>query len=175
LYSRLKGFWMAYNNDNSPSVNGLNVGTSWNNKAAYLGRGWYGGQFMPGRIDVTAGSAALYVSYAGEVKLTVDTEYWVVPDGCSCNFVPPSKAIYSNGLVLNPEPSYRFTPGLVSVGTTGQIAVSKVRSADFTQWYSTSGGESSSAATSVLVCETTGPVNVKPTIAYATKSCGEIK
>ncbi|KAG5666978.1 hypothetical protein PVAND_014981 [Polypedilum vanderplanki] len=165
------GFWMNYNNDISPTINGLELGTSWNNKTIYLGRGWYQQQHIPGRIDVTNGNQGVYVSInTGEVKLTADTEYFVVPQGCNCQWIIPSQAQYRDGLVLNPDPVYRFTPGLVNL-TNGQIAISKVRSTDFVQWYSTSSSEINNIATKVLVCDTTNPTNVKPVINYATKAC----
>lgn len=75
---------------------------------------------------------------------------------------------------MNPDPIYRYATGLVSL-SNGQVAISKVKTADgsFSQSYSSSGAEITSTATQVLVCSSTNSAVVKPTIKYASKACGK--
>ncbi|KAG5667109.1 hypothetical protein PVAND_015108 [Polypedilum vanderplanki] len=165
------GFWITYSMDSAPSINGLAVGTSWQGTTSYLGRGWYAGQYIPGRIDITPGKQALYVTLLAEVKITSDIEYFVVPSNCNCSFLSPDVAATKNGVVINPDPVYSFATGLVNL-SNGQVAISKVETVSkLWQWWSSSGGESSGPSTQILVCSSTNSAVVKPTITYASKAC----
>ncbi|KAG5667113.1 hypothetical protein PVAND_015112 [Polypedilum vanderplanki] len=157
--------------DSAPSINGFLVGNSFQGNSAYLGRGWYGGQYIPGRIDITSGQAALYVSSSIEVKVTTDIEYFVIPSNCNCQWLSPSVTSNKSGLVLIPDPTYIYAVGLVSL-SNAQVAISKVKTdGSFTQSYSTTGAEITSTATQVLFCSSTNSAVVKPTITYASKAC----
>jgi hypothetical protein len=160
---------MPYLNDDAPITNGFEAGASWNNQTVYVGRGWYGSQLIPGRVQVK-NNTGVYVSYVTETYLTQDTEYLVVPDGCSCYFLPPAAAVTHEGVVQNPDPNFKWYIGRVTF-PSGYIAISKVRYSDYLQWYSTSVAETANTATEILVCETNGPTNVRPVVTSTNGAC----
>ncbi|KAG5670831.1 hypothetical protein PVAND_001066 [Polypedilum vanderplanki] len=160
--------WMPYYNDDQPTINGYAVGTSWKNSTVYIGRGWYGGQFMPGRVDVTKNIEGVYVDWFSELQILQDSEYMVLPNGCSCVWLSPNIAVNRVGLVTTKD----FMIGRVNF-TNGGIAISKVSlNAPFTQWYIDSiGNNQMNTASEVLVCESTNPIELQPTVTFSSTVC----
>jgi hypothetical protein len=149
----------VYDNDDLPTTNGFMAGNSWKNSNIYIGRGQYGAQFVPGRIDVTtaSGSIGFYGDYAGEQYFTNPTDYLILTTNCTCEWVTANAAALARpGLIRSPDASFQWLVGLANLSAT-QIAIQKTRStpADFYSWWAISGGgETSGYGTKVLVCET---------------------
>jgi hypothetical protein len=161
---------MPYSKDTAPTVNGFTAGTSWKNTTVFIGRSWFGDNFIPGRVDVTAGNEGVYVADFQENRLSEDTEYLVVPSGCSCSWMAPEVAITQVGVVQMPDENNQFYIGRVDIGE-GQIAISKVSPSEYSQIWATSGEELSNIATEILVCESTASPFVRPTINSPSKAC----
>jgi hypothetical protein len=163
---------MPYLNDKQPVINGLAVGTSRQNVTAYVGRGWYsgkGGNFYPGRIQVDTGK--LFIDFNNtEISFTQELEYLVIPAGCACSYLPPAVAVTRDGVITNPGP-YNYMTGRVNLAN-GRVEISSVEFSSFTQYYLNSNGTGvHDTATEVLVCESTAPTNVRPTVTLSSAAC----
>jgi hypothetical protein len=92
--------------------------------------------------------------------------------GCNCFWVAPYVGITNRpGLVRSADENYHWIVGRVSIPNS-QVAISKVRSTDFFQWWSANAGENYGfTTTEVLICEnnqfTTTPTPTPP------KQCGK--
>ncbi|KAG5668802.1 hypothetical protein PVAND_016727 [Polypedilum vanderplanki] len=166
--------WAKYNNDNEPENVGFKAGIAIDGTTAYIGRGKIGALIVPGRVSIGVG---VIVPLSGTEKLVVDPEYLVVPDGCSCSWIPISKASNRPGIVQTPDQIYLHIHGIVRL-QNGSIALSRVVGSPYSvlyiEWYvGLNGGEyKNQQATDVLVCETTQSTAVKPKIGFEYEACG---
>jgi hypothetical protein len=151
------GVWKSASNVNPTSIRslGFNAGTSLNNTIAWVARGLNNGALQVGRFQTETGT-----TYVANEQLASVSEFLVVPDGCSCQFVDPNEAWMSAGLVTAPG-HYGF--GRVNF-TNGQMVISRVNMSvdtNFTQWYPNSLNSSALISDGntkeVLVCKTNPP------------------
>jgi hypothetical protein len=150
--SKSCGVWSSAKDANPKFIRslGFNAGTSTNNTIAWIGRGSFNGELQVGRYQSETGT-----TYVANEQPAVASEFLVVPDGCSCEFVEPKEANTRNGIVT--------APGQVAFGrvvlANGQVVISRVNMSvdgNFTQRYATLLNATTSDANTkeVLVCET---------------------
>ena len=133
-----------------PSVNGFAVGQSIMNNTAYVGRAFYKRDLQRiSRLQVET-VAGVYLGPNGD-DVGIDPEYLVVPEGCSCRFMPVARALRREGLVSCMQ--RMFLVGRKDLGD-GYVAVTEVDRGDLNQTYVGRNFFSvQDAATELLVCE----------------------
>ncbi|KAG5667115.1 hypothetical protein PVAND_015114 [Polypedilum vanderplanki] len=115
--------WRTYILDSSPIYNGFLVnGLSILNTTFYVGRGWYGNQHNPGRLEIGVG---VYVTRTSEQKIVSEIDYLVVTKGCSCSWTDPYTAIAMKGMILVADYNFHWAVGKKTL-STGQISIAKI-------------------------------------------------
>jgi hypothetical protein len=151
------GLWSRYKpngNANFPASHGLKVGIDRNGNDAYVGRGintlyqWFG------RLQIV-GESGVYTSGTNNETIGILPEYLVVPNGCTCEFLPFDTAVTKIGLIRILDNTGLFRGvGLKSLNN-GRIAITTVYIDYKMQYYVGDDGTAVfDRAETMLVCET---------------------
>jgi hypothetical protein len=179
--------WVRYIGDAAPaSGNGFSAGTAAystaGNSTAWVGRGFRDSWLIPGRVQITGTTGAIWVTYAAEYQENGKSagEYLVLRDGCSCSWLEPQLASNHAGLVRTAEQysdiygSYDYAISRITYTDT-RVSIAKVRGPFFKTIYTnpTSHAEVTfEPARNVLVCESQQDMSTQPTLSFGNKACG---
>jgi hypothetical protein len=174
-------FWRAYKFNDDPVGNGFFAGMSYNNKSAYVGRGWVSDEMVPGRVQVAA-TAGVYAEFWNQDKFLTYPEYLVVPENCKCEWVRALDALTRVGLVITNDQTRDAGTlvGLVQL-PNGQIAIAKATRQWNDMFYMNEFGKTvfNAPTTRVLVCEDASfqakTTTVAPKITTSPTACREFE
>jgi hypothetical protein len=174
-------FWRAYKFNDDPVGNGFFAGMSYNNKSAYVGRGWVSDEMVPGRVQVAA-TAGVYAEFWNQDKFLTYPEYLVVPENCKCEWVRALDALTRVGLVITNDQTRDAGTlvGLVQL-PNGQIAIAKATRQWNDMFYMNEFGKTvfNAPTTRVLVCEDASfqakTTTVAPKVTASPTTCREFE
>jgi hypothetical protein len=150
------GVWSTVGMTNAVNTNGFSAGISRINNDAWVGRGQQDAQFQVGRYQDEA-ITGTYTSWNGDKLADYGSEWLIVPQGCSCEWLTPDMAKIRKGLVTAPDEVYNFGVGRKKF-STGQVSVSRVHYLNTWQWYNELlNYDNAGWAEEMLVCETLPP------------------
>ncbi|KAG5667639.1 hypothetical protein PVAND_015613 [Polypedilum vanderplanki] len=179
-------YWIRYNGDNGPTVNGFNAGISayTQNAAAgttvWIARGMFGNIMIPGRVQMSGTTGTIYITIRLEYPPNLGGgEYLVLVNGCSCSWQPNYLASNHPGLVRTGDNTYDYLISRINSTTSTGISIGKTT----TPYYTTDYTKPSPLAETilyypaspidVLVCESNSDMSVKPTFNFASNgACG---